>query len=139
MVIEFKVSGKGKMPTQAYTADAGYDLYVSRKVTIAPKTFVDVHTDISGHLPDGIWGRITGRSSTLRKHGLQVQEGIIDNGYRGELFVGVWNLTDKPVTIEIGHRIAQIILHNSISVRWIKVKKLKPSDRNTKSFGSSGK
>ena len=131
--------GLGIAPRKSYSGDAGYDLVVSEDVDIAPHTFADVKTGIAIELPHGVWARITGRSSTLRKRGVLVNEGIIDNGYRGELFIGAYNLTNMIVHIKQGERIAQLIPHEIVSVRWRRTDKLKPSLRGTSGFGSSGK
>lgn len=133
--------GEPRNPTKAYPNDAGWDLYVSRPVVVPPRSFVDVHTDIYVAMPEALWGRITGRSSTLRKRGLLVNEGVIDPGYRGELFIGVWNLRDEPVELKVGDRIAQLIFHRVVEVLWHDVfgGELPKGERGDKGFGSSGR
>ena len=131
--------GNPRVPTKAYPGDAGWDLYVSRDTVIPAHSFTDIHTDIAIAMPEGLWGRITGRSSTLRKYGLLVNEGIIDNGYRGELFVGVFNLTNHDRFIPAGTRLAQLIFHWLIEdLQWEPTMVLPPSQRQDKGFGSSG-
>lgn len=138
--IHFKFENKGrpKTPMKAYSGDAGWDLYTSRLATIPPHSFIDIHVDISVAMPEGVWAMITGRSSTIRKHNLRVEMGIIDNGYRGEIFVGVWNLTSQPITVEEGTRLAQFIPFSLKNMRWREVECLDESERGCKSFGSSG-
>jgi dUTP pyrophosphatase len=130
----------GQEPTRAYPDDAGFDLYVSTSVTIPPQSFEDVHTDVSMELPSDSWGMLTGRSSTLRKKGLLVNQGIIDTGYRGELFIGCWNLTDKPVTLEPGDRVGQIIVltNRTAALSLTQVDTLSSHQRGLKGFGSTG-
>jgi len=131
--------GSPRAPTKAYLGDTGWDLYVSRDVVIPACSFTDIHTDIAIAMPEGLWGRITGRSSTLRKYGLLVNEGIIDNGYRGELFIGVFNLTDHDRFIPAGTRLAQLIFHRLIEdLQWEPTMVLPPSQRQDRGFGSSG-
>lgn len=131
--------GTGRMPTRAHADDAGYDLYTSEPTVIPPGAFVDVPTAVALQLPDGAWGFLTGRSSTLRKRGLLVHTGIIDTGYRGELFAGAWNLTEEPVTIEEGERIAQIIILTNATMETIMVQgMLDRHERGVAGFGSSG-
>jgi dUTP pyrophosphatase len=142
MKIYFQIlpgEGSPRVPTKAYPGDAGWDLYVSRDVVIPAYSFTDIHTDIAIALPEGLWGRITGRSSTLRKYGLLVNEGIIDNGYRGELFIGVFNLINHDRFIPAGTRLAQLILHWLVEdLQWEPTIVLPPSQRQDKGFGSSG-
>lgn len=102
-----------------YDTDAGWDLYVSRSVVIRPKEVVDVHTDLRMCIPSGFYGRITGRSSTLRKHHLLVNEGIIDAGFTGELFICVRNLSGKSFRVQKGMRLAQIIFGQVLPVTII--------------------
>lgn len=131
----------GKLPTKAYdNEDAGYDLYVSRYSVINPGETVDVSTSIAIELPFGYYGRLVGRSSTLRKRGLIVNEGIIDNGYRGELFICLHNVNNEQVTVHPGERIAQLIVHRIDSLGWEveEVTQLSQSERGKKGFGSSG-
>lgn len=109
------------LPTRAYPGDAGFDLTVVESVEVCPGEFKDIPCGIRVALPSDVWARITGRSSTLRKHGLQVTEGIIDAGYRGELHTGVWNLADRPVQVKAGTRLAQMVLHRNDSAGFVAV------------------
>lgn len=137
--VEFKLGDGAKKPFKRYTGDAGWDLYVSRECTVQPGETMDVHTDIYIDMPLRLYGRITGRSSSLRKHSLLVNEGIIDNGYSGELFVCVHNLGDKPFHVKPGMRLAQILFHVIEDVRWSEVEEISSSkERGNNGFGSTG-
>ena len=130
----------GRMPTRAYPDDAGFDLYVSKQVTVGAGQFADVPSGVHVLLPEGTWGMLTGRSSTIRNRGLLVIQGVIDCGYQGELFSAVWNLTDRPVTVEAGDRIAQLIIIKNETALHQRVlsAELEPTLRGTSGFGSSG-
>lgn len=136
-----RLSEDAEAPTRAYPDDAGLDLYVSKTTKIKPRQFVDIPCSVAVELNSNTWAMLTGRSSTLRKHGLMVNQGIIDPGYRGELYAGVFNLTRKTVTINKGDRIAQLILMPNWTAEHNpqEVNQLKPSPRGTKGFGSSGR
>lgn len=140
MIMPFKVGPDGTLPTRGHQFDAGMDLYVSQDVVVPPHEFVDIPTDVAGALPDYHWGMLTGRSSALRKHGLLVHTGIIDQGYRGELFAGVMNLTDGPVTVHKGDRIAQLIPVPMpyATVTPMRVADLPEGERGDAGFGSTG-
>lgn len=139
--VDFELGEGAKAPFKKHIGDAGWDLYVSRDCVIPPGKTVDVHTDIRIDMPPYLYARIVGRSSTLRKHHLMVNEGIIDNGYTGELFVCVHNLGDKPFNVEKGMRLAQVLFHTIEDVRWSQVEEVKPAPgkRGNNGFGSTGR
>lgn len=129
------------LPFKAYESDAGYDLFVSRTTWVPPSSFRDIPLSVTGIvLPDGYWGRLVGRSSTLRQRGLLVPEGVIDGGYTGPLFAGAFNMTDQTVMIARGDRIAQLILCPlvEVPVTTIEVHEIPATDRGSNGFGSSG-
>ena len=151
----------GQLMSRAYQGDAGFDLVVQpnpdtremlmtvqsaepiREVggfwMIKPGEFVDLPLGCAVQLPVGHWGMLTGRSSTLRKRRLMVAQGIIDNGYRGPLFAGVWNLGETVALVEPGARIAQLIPVPVFSGGALLVESLGESDRGEQGFGSSGR
>lgn len=127
------------LPTRGYDTDAGYDLYTSEDTVVPPRGFADIPCGVSVDLPDGTWGLITGRSSTLRKRRLLVSQGVIDEEYTGPLFAGCENLTDEPVTIGKGERVAQLIVHlatgQNYSPQW---GPMRAKTRGSNGFGSTG-
>jgi dUTP pyrophosphatase len=138
--VDFELGKGAKAPFKKHSGDAGWDLYVSRDCTIPPGATVDVHTDIKIDMPPYLYARITGRSSSLRKYNLLINEGIIDNGFTGELFVCVHNMSDKPFEVKKGMRLAQVLFHAIEDVRWSEVDEIKPTPgkRGNDGFGSTG-
>ena len=135
------MSDQAQLPTKAYADDAGFDLHVSEETWIQPGEFVDVPCAVAVELPSDTWALLTGRSSTLRRHKLMVNQGVIDPGYRGELFAGVWNLGSEPIKVEVGDRLAQLILmpNRALNARLVAVNELAPHQRGQSGFGSSGR
>lgn len=109
-------------------------------VEVKPGGRVLVPTDIRVELPNGYWASIEARSSTSKLTCI-VPKGVIDTGYRGELFVQIINVGTKPVVIHHGDRLAQMILHESIvdTFEIVEVDELSASERGETGFGSSGK
>lgn len=132
---------QGRMPAKGRAGDAGLDLFVSERTVIRPGEFRDVPCGISLQLPAGHWGRITGRSSTLRQRGLLVNEAVIDNGYVGPIYTGAWNLGGTVAIVEAGERIAQLVLHEICQPPVVRVLgELTSRDgRGDSGFGSTGK
>ncbi len=126
-------------PVRAHPDDAGFDLVVTQTAVIRPGEFADLKTNVWVAVPVGWWGLITGRSSALRKLGLLVHSGVIDGGYRGELFAGAFNLSGKVVKVEAGQRVAQFIPmpQPMLVPHWVDGPA--PSGtRGTDGFGSTG-
>lgn len=128
------------MPARQYPGDAGFDLYVTKDVEIPVGQFADVPCGINVELPPSTWGMIIGRSSTLRKHNLLVAPGVIDQGYRGPLYTGVYNMNGTQFSAKRGMRLAQFIPFPLTAERMVPhcVPNLAESDRGTRGFGSTG-
>lgn len=140
LVVHYRLGSGGQPPTRKYSGDAGWDVYTSEDCTIPPQSFMDLKTALYVDLPDGVWLKITGRSSTFRTYGLRVENGIIDNGFTGELFVGVHNTTNKEVFIPKGTRLAQAIFFRLIPVgQWRYSPILRSKNRGDRGFGHSGR
>lgn len=132
--------GEPKPPVKKYPGDAGWDLFCSRPVSIPAGETVDVHTDIRLNMPPFIFARIIGRSSTMRRHNLLVNEAIIDNDYTGDMFISIRNMGPEPFEVQAGMRLAQIIFHSIEDVRWaeVELEDFREGKRGTRGFGSTG-
>ncbi len=137
-----KVSGPGKLPEKSYPGDAGYDVAVGgeRRVRVMPGELVNLECDLDIQPPTGFWLLVVGRSSSFQK-GLMVNPSVIDSGYRGALVISCRNVTDQPIWVKPGDRVAQLVpitLHTG-AVGVEKVDSLDPSERGSNGFGSTGR
>lgn len=126
------------LPSFSFMGDAGADLAVVEGALLDPGQAKDFSVGIAVEPPIGYFFIIHPRSSTLRKRGLFVHVGIIDNGYRGPLYVYVRNDTRHSVYVEKGARLAQMILLPFIQPVVEEVDELEQSDRGPAGFGSTG-
>jgi len=85
------LSPLGKLPVRATPGSAGYDLFSSENIKIEPNGIKMIKTDISMAIPSGYYGRVAPRSSLATKH-INVGAGVIDEDYRGEVKVVMYNL-----------------------------------------------
>lgn len=139
--LRFTIAAGAEPPVMAFADDAGLDLVTAVDTEVPPGTFVDIPTTITGvQCPRGVWLEIAPRSSTIRKRGLLVPKGVIDHGWRGPLMAGVWNLGTETVVVRAGERVAQAILHHSVTERHPVqvVAQVEPHSRGHNGFGSSG-
>jgi len=90
-------------------------------------------------IPSGYVGLIWPRSGLAVKKGIDTLAGVVDSGYRGEVCVVLQNHGDEPVVIEIGDRIAQLLVQAIGCVSIGEVTSMDESDRGTGGFGSTGR
>lgn len=123
-----------------FTGDTGYDLHSVEPAIIEPggSEVVPVGLTLADISP-GYWFKIEARSGLGFKHGIIPFGGIIDNQYRGDLAVKLFNHGKQPVYLEKGDRIAQIVVYPLIqpSVSW--AKEVSETERGQQGFGSSGR
>lgn len=134
-----KLSDKAKIPSQGSKYAAGYDLYAAEEILVNTMGRKLVKTNISISIPEGYYGRIAPRSGLAYKNGIDVLAGVIDSDYRGDIGVILFN-TDHNLDFEVnvGDRIAQIIIEKCHSVNWETVETLDATVRSEGGFGSSG-
>ncbi len=130
----------GDLPARSYPGDAGIDLVTSEDTLVHANSHGMVPSNNAIQIPEGTFGWITARSSTIGRYGFLVISGIIDEGYTGQLFAAVWNLTNADVAVPAGSRLAQIILIPNATRMFSpqKVNRLDNTARGTNGFGSPG-
>jgi dUTP pyrophosphatase len=100
-----------------------------------------IPTGLSVHIADpGLAAMILPRSGLGHKHGIVLGNlvGLIDSDYQGELMVSCWNRGQTPFTIEVGERIAQMVLVPVVQADFEIVTEFDASDRGEGGFGSTG-
>jgi dUTP pyrophosphatase len=128
------------MPSQAYPGDAGLDLAACERVELWAGARAVVKTGLSVAIPKGFAGFIQPRSGLAARHGITIvnSPGLIDSGYRGELQVVLLNTDpEQAFTVEIGMRIAQLVILAVPDVGLDEVEELLKSERQERGFGSS--
>ena len=138
--IEIKlISPNGKIPSQKYDSDIGYDISASENITLKSNEVTLVNTGLAINLPNQCAGFVLPRSGLSTKHKITLinSPGLIDPGYTGELLVPLMNHADKDYDIEVGDRIAQLVLIDTNKVDFKLVDNLPETDRSSGGFGST--
>lgn len=81
--------------------NAGYDIYACFDkdfLVIPPHSTKLVPTGIASAISDKYYLGVAERGST-GKIGMKYSAGVIDSGYRGEIFIGLSNINDVPIVI----------------------------------------
>lgn len=133
------------IPFPAYATDgsAGLDLRacLDEPLTLEPGQTELLKTGLSIHIGDpSLAAMILPRSGLGHKHGIVLGNlvGLIDSDYQGELMVSCWNRGSGPFTVEVGERIAQLVLVPVVQADFEVVEAFQTSDRGVGGFGSTG-
>ena len=90
---------------------SGYDLRCSSNVVLKPKTYELVATLETVELGLNIVAFMHIRSS-LAREGLIGSFAVVDPGFRGQLTLNLFNVSDEEIKLNHGERIVQIVFHN---------------------------
>jgi dUTP pyrophosphatase len=113
-------------------------LFVGRDcIVVMPHSERIINSGLHLGLHDGVWAWIVARSSTSRKR-MIVLGGVLDSGYRGELYTVLGNFGWLPRIVKHDERYAQVIFFNAVRPEIRRVHELLPTDRGATGFGSSG-
>ena len=139
-----KVGTDIPFPSRATEGSAGLDLMacLDEPVSIAPRQLVRIPTGIAIALPGPEHvALVFARSGLGIKHGISLSNGVgvIDSDYRGEIQVGLTNLSDTPYTVQPGDRIAQLVVMPVAVPELEIVTELEDTQRGTGGFGSTGR
>ncbi len=118
--------------------DLAADLYASVAAPLKAGETAAVSTGIALEFPSEYGALIEDRSG-LAVRGITTLAGVIDPGYRGEIKVVLTNLSQLPLEIAAGERIAQLRLVRRIEASFIEVSELAEAPRGADGFGSSGR
>lgn len=145
------------IPTRGKPGDSGLDLralLLDGSITIPPGERRRIRTGIAVELPGDecavgyainsppikfcYEAQVRPRSGLAAKHGIQAAFGTIDNGYRGEIEVTLFNLSFNAYTVRPGDRIAQLVVAPIAYPAVVEVTELSETERGAGGFGSTG-
>lgn len=132
------LSNNAKLPKRATNGSAGYDLYAAEETVVPANEKRIVKTDIVISIPSGYYAQIFPRSGLAAKNGITTLCGTIDSDYVGEVKVCLYNTSLTDYEIEVGDRIAQLVIMKCEQFDTVQVEELEETDR-TGGFGSTGK
>ena len=138
-----KIGRELPWPSRATAGSAGMDLSacIEEDIIIAPRQLVRIPTGIAIALPGPEYvALVYARSGLGIKHGITLSNGVgvIDSDYRGEIQVGLTNLSDVPYTVQPGDRIAQLVVTPVVLPELERVEELDDTSRGAGGFGSTG-
>ena len=146
------------LPKKAHPTDACFDIYADipnenfymtledwggmtgMGVALHPHQTVLIPTGFATEIPHGFWGAIFARSGLASKQGLRPAQGVpvIDESYRGQWMIPLYNQSDEVQIIHHGDRICQFMLLPYFDTTLTEVDSLSTTDRGEGGFGSTG-
>ncbi|KAM3827865.1 deoxyuridine 5'-triphosphate nucleotidohydrolase, mitochondrial [Vipera latastei] len=133
-----KLTENASAPSKGSSRAAGYDLYSAYDCEVPALGKAIVKTDIQVALPIGCYGRVAPRSGLAVNHFIDVGAGVIDEDYRGNVGVVLFNFGKEPFKVKKGDRIAQLICERIYYPILEEVKVLDETERGSGGFGSTG-
>ena len=142
-ILDPRLGSDFPLPHYATPGSAGLDLraMLQQAITLEPGQTILIPTGLAIHVADpGLAALILPRSGLGHKHGIVLGNlvGLIDSDYQGELMVSCWNRGQTPFTIEIGERIAQLVLVPVVQAHFELVDEFHASERGAGGFVHTG-
>jgi dUTP pyrophosphatase len=126
-----------KLPTRSYHS-AGYDLYAAETKVCGAGEVTMIPIGIATSFPVGhaalVWDR-----SGMGKKGFTIFGGVIDEDYRGEWFVMLYNSTTENYVVNVGDRVGQFVLQEVKQVPIAVAEELTDTERGENGFSSTGR
>jgi dUTP pyrophosphatase len=143
-VLDARLGDSIPMPEYATSGSAGLDLRacLDAPITLNPGDTVLVNTGLSIFIQDpSLAAVILPRSGLGHKHGIVLGNlvGLIDSDYQGELMISCWNRGKNAFTLEIGERLAQLVLVPVVHAQLELVTEFDQTERGEGGFGHSGR
>lgn len=143
-ILDSRLGEDFPLPAYATAGSAGMDLraMLDAPLEVAPGATHLIPTGIAIHIGDpALAAVVLPRSGLGHKHGIVLGNlvGLIDSDYQGQLFVSCWNRGTAPFRMEIGERIAQLVLLPVVHAALEVVDDFSASARGAGGFGHSGR
>lgn len=135
--MKIKLDEGARVPSRAHPQDAGLDLFALRSGWVRAKKSKTFETGVHVELPEGTTGILLPKSGLMCNNNI-ISFGVVDEPYRGEIKVHLFNLGDKNYWVEKGDKIGQMLVMNVRYENIEIVNELSETDRGESGFGSTG-
>ena len=136
--MKIKLDEGAFMPKREHKTDAGMDIRAIKSGIVRAHSSATFHTGVHVELPEGTTGILLPKSGLMCGHDI-LTFGVIDESYRGEIMVHMFNLGNDDYFVHAGDKISQMLV---VDVRYEDVElvdELSDSDRGNDGFGSTGR
>ena len=122
------------------TGDSGYDVFSIANTVIPAKGSAIVPVGLKfAYITPGYFVRVAGRSGLSFKHNIIPHMGTIDNQYRGDCSILLYNFSSEDYVVKTGDKIAQLIVEYLLQPKIEWASKIQETERGSGGFGSTGR
>lgn len=139
MKIKFKrFSARARCPQHSTDGFAGYDLFSAENIVLEPYSMQCIETDIGLCFSKRFFAKFYSRSG-ISSCSTETGAGVIDQDFRGNVKVVLYNLSDRQVEFQTGDRIAQVAFQKVQCQPFSEVSDFNNSvtERSKQGFGST--
>ncbi|AKC91670.1 dUTPase [Lambdina fiscellaria nucleopolyhedrovirus] len=137
-VCKIKMRANAFAPTRATVGSAGYDVQTPVDFVLKARDHCFIDLGLALEMSPDVYARIESRSGLARRHQIVVGAGIVDNDYRGNIGVLLFNHGKRSRQFKRGDKIAQIVFSSYCSPFLVKSETLASTERDDGGFGSTG-
>lgn len=140
MILKFKLDAeKGALlPVRAHATDAGADILTPRSFLLPARSSAIIRTGVHVELPPETVGMLKSKSGLNIFHDI-VGEGVIDEGFDGEIVVKLYNLGNEPYQFERGDKIIQLVVMPVHYPQIVEADEIDGGERGDAGYGSTGR
>lgn len=138
MNVKVKLDDGAFLPERAHATDAGADIRTPHDVTVPAKGSAVVHTGVHIETPSDCVTMIKSKSGLNTKHNI-VSEGVVDEGFTGEILVKLYNHGWGDVRFSAGDKITQIVILPVWYTGFVEADEISGGERGDDGYGSTGR
>lgn len=136
--IKVKLDDGAFLPVRAHDTDAGADIFTPVDIILDANSSFIVATGVHIETPPNCVTMVKSKSGLNIKHDI-VSEGVIDEGFSGEIVVKLYNFGHRTKYFKRGDKITQIVVMPVMYPSYKKVDKIACGDRGINGYGSTGR
>lgn len=137
-VIRVKLDEGAYLPVRAHATDAGADIRCMAGFTIAPRSSAVLRTGVHVQLPPYAVGMLKSKSGLNIRRGI-ISEGVIDQGFTGEIVVKLYNLSYRFRHFAPGDKVTQLVVLPVLYPAYGRADEIEGGERGDNGFGSTGR
>lgn len=135
-IINVKLDKGAFMPERAHEEDAGADIRTPVGFILEAGGSATIHTGVHVELPYSTVGMLKSKSGLNVNHSI-VTEGVIDEGYTGEIVVKMHSLSNQHKVFKRGDKITQLVVMPIVRTKFCEVSEVFGGERGDNGFGST--